>query len=70
MSNSSAYTPKRENETPPSPKPSPKLSPAQAISEAWKRESAESKERWRRLQEEAKRQYTNPRKRISRIPKL
>ncbi|KAF9023948.1 hypothetical protein BDZ89DRAFT_1069483 [Hymenopellis radicata] len=54
----------------PSPKPSPKLSPAQAISEAWKRESAESKERWRRLQEEAKRQYTNPRKRISRIPKL
>ncbi|KIY67909.1 hypothetical protein CYLTODRAFT_490232 [Cylindrobasidium torrendii FP15055 ss-10] len=29
------------------------MSPAQAILEAWNRESAESKERWRKLQVEA-----------------
>ncbi|KAF7782235.1 hypothetical protein Agabi119p4_1611 [Agaricus bisporus var. burnettii] len=39
------------------------VSPAQAIAEAWKRETLESQERWRKLNEEMKRKYQEARRR-------
>ncbi|KAK0240724.1 hypothetical protein EDD85DRAFT_376465 [Armillaria nabsnona] len=51
--------------------PSPKiLSPAEAIAEAWKRETEESKSRWRRIDEDVKRRYTNPHRKKERRTKL
>ncbi|KAF9452783.1 hypothetical protein P691DRAFT_660059, partial [Macrolepiota fuliginosa MF-IS2] len=38
------------------------VSPAQAIADAWKRESLESQERWRKLDAEMKRRYEEVRR--------
>ncbi|KAF8893511.1 hypothetical protein BD779DRAFT_1506658 [Infundibulicybe gibba] len=45
-----------------SPPSSPKLSPAQAIAEAWKRESVETQQRWRNLDANVRSRYTAPRR--------
>ncbi|KAK0213217.1 hypothetical protein DFS33DRAFT_105360 [Desarmillaria ectypa] len=51
--------------------PSPKLlSPAEAIAEAWRRETEESKARWRRIDEDVRRHYTNPHRKKERRTKL
>ncbi|KAF9010610.1 hypothetical protein BDQ17DRAFT_1234235 [Cyathus striatus] len=42
--------------------PSPTLSPAQAIADAWKRESLQSQEQWRRIDVNVRTQYSSPRK--------
>ncbi|KXN90955.1 hypothetical protein AN958_03022 [Leucoagaricus sp. SymC.cos] len=54
---------------PPSPQKSRKsavrpvpISPAQAIADAWKRESVESQERWRKLDTEMRRRYEDARR--------
>ncbi|KAF9472435.1 hypothetical protein BDN70DRAFT_886980 [Pholiota conissans] len=41
---------------------SPTISPAQAIADAWKRESPENQEKWRKLDAEVKTRYNAPRK--------
>ncbi|KAI0759862.1 hypothetical protein BD413DRAFT_268594 [Trametes elegans] len=43
-----------------SPAPPSPLTPAQAIAQAWMRESPEAQQRWRRADEEAKERYHNP----------
>ncbi|KAG7446659.1 uncharacterized protein BT62DRAFT_1005948 [Guyanagaster necrorhizus] len=58
---------KASEQSPPSPK---FLSPAEAIAEAWKRETEESKARWRRIDEDARRRYTNPHHKKERKTKL
>jgi len=40
--------------------PSSPLSPAQAIAEAWKRESQENQEKWRLIDAEVKARYNAP----------
>jgi len=42
--------------------PSPAVSPAQSIAEAWKRESSESQEKWRRIDVNVRARYTAPRR--------
>ncbi|KJA27848.1 hypothetical protein HYPSUDRAFT_130443 [Hypholoma sublateritium FD-334 SS-4] len=42
--------------------PSPTISPAQAIADAWKRESQENQEKWRKLDAEVKIRYSTPRR--------
>ncbi|KAM6502096.1 hypothetical protein JOM56_002073 [Amanita muscaria] len=46
--------------------PSKALPPAQALAEAWKRESKQSQELWRRIDANVKLRYLAPRKRESR----
>ncbi|ESK90879.1 hypothetical protein Moror_16465 [Moniliophthora roreri MCA 2997] len=46
---------------PRSPLSSPPLSPSEAIAGAWHRESAESKEKWRRIDANVRRRYEEPR---------
>ncbi|PFH49745.1 hypothetical protein AMATHDRAFT_146939 [Amanita thiersii Skay4041] len=46
--------------------PRPPLSPAQAIAEAWKRESVKSQERWRKIDAEVKLRYLESRQQDSR----
>ncbi|KAF8236034.1 hypothetical protein L208DRAFT_1391465 [Tricholoma matsutake] len=38
----------------------PNVSPAQAIADAWKRESAESQEKWRRIDANVRLRYNSP----------
>ncbi|KAF9527339.1 hypothetical protein CPB83DRAFT_856384 [Crepidotus variabilis] len=40
--------------------PSPTMSPSQAIAEAWKRESMENQEKWRRVDADVKVRYNTP----------
>ncbi|KAF8197892.1 hypothetical protein BJ912DRAFT_952481 [Pholiota molesta] len=42
--------------------PSPTVSPAQAIADAWRRESPENQEKWRKLDSEVKTRYNADRK--------
>ncbi|KIM45354.1 hypothetical protein M413DRAFT_66591, partial [Hebeloma cylindrosporum] len=42
--------------------PSPIISPAQAIADAWKKESMESQAKWQRLDAEVKIRFNTPRK--------
>ncbi|KAF5343999.1 hypothetical protein D9758_012886 [Tetrapyrgos nigripes] len=51
-------TPRRESNRPP---PKPSQSPAHSIAEAWRQESSESKESWRRLDEDLRRKYNEAR---------
>ncbi|PPQ95309.1 hypothetical protein CVT26_008153 [Gymnopilus dilepis] len=42
--------------------PSSTLSPAQAIAEAWKRESKENQERWKKIDADVKTRFNAPRR--------
>ncbi|KAF8160709.1 hypothetical protein B0H34DRAFT_697784 [Crassisporium funariophilum] len=42
--------------------PSPTISPAQAIADAWKRESMENQEKWKRIDADVKTRFNAPRK--------
>ncbi|KAF9257954.1 hypothetical protein L218DRAFT_964898 [Marasmius fiardii PR-910] len=54
-----------------SPRPTSKmLSPAEAIAEAWKRESEESKARWMRIHANMQRKHSEPRSNRDRRNKL
>lgn len=53
-------SPHRVQTTPAASTPLPALSPAQAIAQAWHRESAEAQQRWRMADKRAKEQYVNP----------
>ncbi|RDB25228.1 hypothetical protein Hypma_007928 [Hypsizygus marmoreus] len=59
MSSDSPPLRSARKQTPPRP-PSPPPSPAQAIADAWKRESAESQEAWRRINARVRLRYTAP----------
>lgn len=50
--------------------PSGPLSPAQAIAEAWKRESMENQEKWRRIDAEVKTRYNKPVRILDRKTKM
>ncbi|KAK0462627.1 uncharacterized protein EV420DRAFT_1639845 [Desarmillaria tabescens] len=67
MTTDASSPPKGSRNIPPSPK---LLSPAEAIAEAWKRETEESKARWRRIDEDVRRRYTNPHRKKERKTKL
>ncbi|TEB38507.1 hypothetical protein FA13DRAFT_1726175 [Coprinellus micaceus] len=59
-SQSPSQTRPRQNASTPAAAP---LSPlAQAIADAWKRESAESQDKWRRLDASVKTRYSTPRR--------
>jgi len=46
------------------------LTPAQAIAEAWKRESIENQEKWRRIDAEVKVRYSKPVRILDRKTKM
>ncbi|EGO00386.1 hypothetical protein SERLA73DRAFT_89355 [Serpula lacrymans var. lacrymans S7.3] len=46
--------------------PSPSLSPAQAIAEAWQRESSQSQELWRQADSKVRELYSAPRPQVPR----
>jgi len=46
------------------------LTPAQAIAEAWKRESMENQEKWWRINEEVKARYNKPVRILDRKTKM
>ncbi|THU86548.1 hypothetical protein K435DRAFT_782813 [Dendrothele bispora CBS 962.96] len=48
----------KSNTTPP---PSPPLSPAHSIAEAWRKESSDSKAMWRRINDNVRRRYNEAR---------
>ncbi|KAF9567922.1 hypothetical protein CPC08DRAFT_702752 [Agrocybe pediades] len=47
----------------------PHISPAQAIADAWNRETQESKQRWRKIDADVKLRYNSPKKSDSK-PKM
>lgn len=67
MTTNASSPSKGSGPVPPSPK---NLSPAEAIAEAWKRETEQSKARWRRIDEDVKRHYTSPYRMKERRTKL
>ncbi|KAJ8077991.1 hypothetical protein PM082_000192 [Marasmius tenuissimus] len=58
---SSPMSPQKQKKIPPPITLAKGMSPAEAIAEAWKRESEESKQRWMRLHADMKQRYSEPR---------